>query len=176
MAEVPASLKKIKPYLERGAEIVSRDPVVAYHCRLYALQEAMKLRKELPKADMGFILGLMDELEKEKAALGGEADDAQMLVENFGQDLFKKADDLDRSGQSDLRTGKVSSSPSAALPQCRARGRASNETWRCSRRHQPRTLDRAPRPPALNAPATAAGLPRVGARHGVVPAVRRAGG
>ena len=89
MAEVPASLKKIKPYLERGAEIKARDPIVAYHCRLYALQEAMKMRKDLPKADMGFILGLMDELEKEKAALGGDADDAQMLVENFGQDLFQ---------------------------------------------------------------------------------------
>jgi hypothetical protein len=35
---VPDSLKAIKPYLERGTELKSRDPIVAYHCRLYALQ------------------------------------------------------------------------------------------------------------------------------------------
>jgi len=35
---VPDSLKAIKPYLERGAELKGRDPIVGYHCRLYALQ------------------------------------------------------------------------------------------------------------------------------------------
>lgn len=38
MAAPPASLKAIKPYLDRGSEIKARDPIVAYHCRLYALQ------------------------------------------------------------------------------------------------------------------------------------------
>lgn len=107
LADLPASLKAIKPYLERGEEIVSRDPVVAYHCRLFALQEAMQIRSNIPKTDMPFIIRLMDDLEKEKAALG-ESDDAQAQVENFGQDLFQKADDLDRSGQSNMRTAKVS--------------------------------------------------------------------
>ena len=38
MIPPPDSLKPIKPYLERGAELATRDPLVAYHCRLYALQ------------------------------------------------------------------------------------------------------------------------------------------
>ena len=35
---VPISLKAIKPYLERANELQSKDPVVAYHCRLYGLR------------------------------------------------------------------------------------------------------------------------------------------
>ena len=55
----PASLKAIKPYLERATELQDKDPVVAYHCRLYALQEAMRLRANLPKEDMGFVMTLI---------------------------------------------------------------------------------------------------------------------
>jgi hypothetical protein len=66
----------------------------------------MRLRSTLPKGDMGFILGLMDELEADKATLG-DLDDAGVQLENFGQELFLRADDADRAGQSDLRTGKA---------------------------------------------------------------------
>ena len=56
MADTPASLKPIKPYLERGQELKARDPVVAYHCRLFALQEGMAMRAKVPKSDMGLSL------------------------------------------------------------------------------------------------------------------------
>ena len=69
--------------------------VVAYHCGLYALQEAMKLRAQLPKEDMGFVIGLMDKLEAEKGTIG-EMDNPAIIVENFAQDLFQRADDADR--------------------------------------------------------------------------------
>ena len=101
MAAVPPSLKSIKPYIERAAELKSKDPIVAYHCGLYALQEAMKLRAQLPKEDMGFVIGLMDQLEAEKGALG-EMDSPAVLVENFAQDLFQRADDSDRAGRHDM--------------------------------------------------------------------------
>ena len=52
---VPISLKTIKPYLERANELQSKDPVVAYHCRLYALQVAMRIRAILPEEDVGFV-------------------------------------------------------------------------------------------------------------------------
>ena len=76
MAEVPASLKSIKKYLEQGKTV--DNPVVAYHCRLWALQQAiaMNQRSKLPKEDMGFIMTLMDEVEKEKGGL--DLDDAVM--------------------------------------------------------------------------------------------------
>ena len=104
--DCPVSLKSVKPYLDRASEVQAKDPIVAYHCRLFALQEAMKLRASVPKADMGFVLSLMDQCEKEKGALG-EMDEPAITVENFAQDLFQRADDADRAGRSDLRTGKA---------------------------------------------------------------------
>ena len=73
----------------------------------------MRLRSTVPKEDMVYVLGLMDDLEKEcrlprapawqqrfpahrtlaqqeKAGLG-DLDDAAAVVENFGQELFLKA-------------------------------------------------------------------------------------
>lgn len=104
MADVPASLKAIKPYLEQ-AKREAADPIVAYHCRLYALQEAMALRSKIPKDDMGYVIGLMDQLEAEKQTLG-ENDAPAVVVENLAQDLFARADDADRGGQSTLPTAK----------------------------------------------------------------------
>ena len=102
--ELPASLKPIKSYLEQG-KARAANPVVAYHCRLFALQEAMALRSKIPKADMGFIMSLMDDLEKEKTALG-EPDSPAIQVELFAQDVFERADNADRSGHSTLPTAK----------------------------------------------------------------------
>ena len=104
MAELPASLKPIKAYIEQ-AKARAADPMIAYHCKLYALQEAMAMRASVPKADMGYILNLMDTLETEKAALG-DLDDAGVLCENYAQELFQKADDADRDGKSSLPVAK----------------------------------------------------------------------
>jgi vacuolar protein sorting-associated protein VTA1 len=117
----PASLKAIKPYLERATELQDKDPVVAYHCRLYALQEAMRLRANLPKEDMGFVMTLMDTLEKEKSVLG-ELDNPSVLVENFAQDLFQRADDADRAGRYDMRTGKAFLVASQLIDVCKQFG------------------------------------------------------
>ena len=78
--DVPASLKAIKPFIEQASNIHPRDPLVAYHVRLYALQQAMEMRAQLPKPDMGYVIGLMDQLEKEKAALGEIGEDAAAQV------------------------------------------------------------------------------------------------
>ena len=119
--DCPTSLKSVKPYLDRASEVQAKDPIVAYHCRLYALQEAMALRAKLPKADMGFVLTLMDELEAEKGALG-DLDSASAQVENFAQDLFQRADDADRAGQSDLRTAKVYLAAANVMEACKQFG------------------------------------------------------
>ena len=119
-ADLPASLKPIKAYLEQAKQRAA-DPVIAYHCRLYALQEAMAMRASIPKADMGFILGLMDSLEKEKAAIG-ELEDAGVLCENFAQELFQKADDADRAGQSTLPVAKDFLSAAQLMEVCKQFG------------------------------------------------------
>mmetsp|Transcript_2148 Transcript_2148/g.4481 ORF Transcript_2148/g.4481 Transcript_2148/m.4481 type:complete len:327 (-) Transcript_2148:492-1472(-) len=121
MSDFPPSLKPVKPYLDRAAELKEKDPIVSYHCRLYALQEAMHLRASIPKADMGFVLSLMDSVEQEKARLP-ELEDAQIHVENFGQELFIRADDADRAGRSDLRTGKAFLAAANVLETCKQFG------------------------------------------------------
>lgn len=79
--EVPASLKSIKPFLEQGKLRAESDPTLSYYCNLHALQEAMTLRAKMPKAEqpMAFIMGLMDKVEAQKAALP-EVDSPQMHV------------------------------------------------------------------------------------------------
>ena len=121
MEAVPASLKAVKPYIERATELQAKDPIVAYHCRLYALQEAMRIRANIPKEDMGFVMGLMDTLEKEKGVLG-DLDSPSVLVENFAQDLFQRADDADRAGRYDMRTGKAFLVASQLIDVCKQFG------------------------------------------------------
>lgn len=105
--EVPASLKSIKPFLEQGKLRAESDPTLSYYCNLHALQEAMTLRAKMPKAEqpMAFIMGLMDKVEAQKAALP-EVDSPQMHVENVASELFQKADDSDRSGNHGLQVAK----------------------------------------------------------------------
>lgn len=102
--EIPASLKKIKPYLEQGRQRAA-DPVISYFCNLHALQEAMAIRSQVPKADMGFIMTLMDQVEAQKATLP-EVDSPAMQMENAAMELFQKADDADRAGNHGLQTAK----------------------------------------------------------------------
>ena len=116
---LPTSLKPIKAYLEQ-AKVRANEPIIAYHCRLYALQEAMAMRANIPKADMAFILGLMDACEAEKQALG-EHDDAGILCENFAQALFQKSDDPVGSRASGQRTASntgIIGRSKARQPQC----------------------------------------------------------
>ena len=118
--DLPASLKPIKAYLDQ-AKARASEPVIAYHCRLYALQEAMAMRAKLPKADMGFLLALMDECEQEKLRIG-EHDDAGVECENFAQDLFLKADDADRAGRPNLTCAKNFLASAQLMEVCRQFG------------------------------------------------------
>ena len=125
-APPPPSLKHIKKYLDEAKARQAQDPLVSYHLRLYALQEAMEVRSKIPKEDMTYILLLMDAAEAEKKALGAAAEqgeaDRQAHVENFAHELFDKADDLDRNGQSTLATAKVFNSAHHVMEACKQFG------------------------------------------------------
>ena len=56
---VPASLKAVKQFLDRAKELQGKEPVVAYHLRLHALNESMAMRSSLPKADMAFVIQMV---------------------------------------------------------------------------------------------------------------------
>ena len=125
-APPPASLKHIKKFLDEAKARQAQDPLVAYHLRLYALQEAMEVRAKIPKEDMAYILVLMDAAEAEKKALGATAEqgeaDKHAHVENFALELFEKADDADRQGQSNLATAKVFNSAYHVMEACKQFG------------------------------------------------------
>lgn len=100
---VPERLKSVAPYIKIANEHEKRDPVVAYWCRLYALQTGMKVDRSSSEC-REFLVAYMDWLEKEKTARkDNEAitNDvvAQAHIENYALKLFLWADGEDRAAR-----------------------------------------------------------------------------
>lgn len=98
--ECPESLKKIQHHLKIALEHDSKDPIISYWCRLYALQAALTLDKSSKDAKM-FLVSLMDWLEKQKHNLKDNdmiinETAAQAHIENYAIKLFNFADGMDR--------------------------------------------------------------------------------
>ncbi|CAN7989116.1 unnamed protein product, partial [Ixodes hexagonus] len=99
---VPDRLKSVAPYVKIAAEHDARDPVIAYWCRLYALQNGMKVDRSSTDCRV-FLMAYMDWLEKEKAlrkddeAISSDVV-AQAHIENRALKLFLWADGEDRAG------------------------------------------------------------------------------
>lgn len=55
--ECPPSLKSIQHYLKTAAEHDNRDPVVAYWCRLHALQTGLKLTTKKTREESALLIG-----------------------------------------------------------------------------------------------------------------------
>jgi len=101
IGECPPSLKAISHYLKLAIEHDSRDPVVGYWARLFALQAGLKLSKKEPD-EQKFLIGVMDFLENyKKQNAGNEAISnevvAQAHLENYALKLFQYADKNDRA-------------------------------------------------------------------------------
>lgn len=78
--ELPESLKGMKEFLTKADQFKRvPDPVVAVHCKVYALEKGLAERDKNDKSAMDFLLKLMDEVEREKSEIG-PVDDAQMQV------------------------------------------------------------------------------------------------
>ncbi|KAK5879592.1 hypothetical protein CesoFtcFv8_022693 [Champsocephalus esox] len=100
---LPPQLRSIQHYLRTAQEHESRDPVVAYYCRLYAMQTGMKLDSKSPECRK-FLIKLMDQLESMKKELGENDSISQEVVgnahiENYALKMFLYADNEDRSGR-----------------------------------------------------------------------------
>ncbi|CAN9507361.1 unnamed protein product [Ophioblennius macclurei] len=100
---LPAPLKGVQHHLRTAAEHEKRDPVVAYYCRLYAMQTGMKLDSKTPECRK-FLVKLMDQLESMKKDLGDNDSISQEVVgnahiENYALKMFLYADNEDRGGR-----------------------------------------------------------------------------
>ncbi|KAG9347536.1 hypothetical protein JZ751_005104 [Albula glossodonta] len=100
---LPPQLKSIQHHLRTAQEHDKRDPVVAYYCRLYAMQTGMKLDSKTPECRK-FLVKLMDQLETMKKELSENESISQEVVgnahiENYALKMFLYADNEDRSGR-----------------------------------------------------------------------------
>lgn len=105
MASLPASLKGLKQFLLQAKQVKKLNPLVAYYCRMHALNLAVKVPKDARDADstfMPFVVSLMDELEAEKKDLSLDQTTDADAVEAFANSIFDKADKDDRSGSASV--------------------------------------------------------------------------
>lgn len=101
LLDVPASLKPIAHYLKTAQEHDSRDIIVSYWCRLYALQLGLKINSQ-GLEERKFLVGVMDWLEQVKKAHAENESitndvAAQAYLENYALKLFLYADKQDRA-------------------------------------------------------------------------------
>ncbi|KAL2473077.1 Protein-like protein OF MAMMALIAN LYST-INTERACTING PROTEIN 5 [Forsythia ovata] len=99
--------KLLLPYLQRADELQKHEPLVAYYCRLYAMERGLKIpQSERTKTTNAILVSLMKQLEKDKKSLTLGPDDS-LHLEGFALNVFAKADKQDRAGRSDLNTAKT---------------------------------------------------------------------
>lgn len=100
-------LKQLVRILQRADEVQHHDKRVAYYCRLYAMEEGLKVpAKERSKDMNALLLSIMNQLEKDKKELQLSPDD-NLHMEGFAQSVFARADKQDRAGRADLSTAKT---------------------------------------------------------------------
>ncbi|XP_010536693.1 PREDICTED: protein HOMOLOG OF MAMMALIAN LYST-INTERACTING PROTEIN 5 [Tarenaya hassleriana] len=99
--------KILLPYLQRADELQKHEPLVAYYCRLYAMERGLKIpQSERTKTTNSLLMSLINQLEKDKKSLDLSSDD-NLHVEGFALNVFAKADKQDRAGRADLNTAKT---------------------------------------------------------------------
>ncbi|KAF3453384.1 hypothetical protein FNV43_RR03824 [Rhamnella rubrinervis] len=99
--------KLLLPYLQRADELQKHEPLVAYYCRLYAMERGLKIpQSERTKTTNSLLISLMNQLEKDKKSLKLGPED-NLYVEGFALNVFSKADKQDRAGRADLNSAKT---------------------------------------------------------------------
>uniref|UniRef100_A0A182NH60 Vta1/callose synthase N-terminal domain-containing protein n=1 Tax=Anopheles dirus TaxID=7168 RepID=A0A182NH60_9DIPT len=98
---VSAILRPIQHFLKTAQEHDSRDPIVAYWCRLYALQIGLKIPNQ-GLEERKLLIAIMDWLETTKSQMADNESitnevAAQAYLENYALKLFLYADKQDRA-------------------------------------------------------------------------------
>ncbi|KAK7320349.1 hypothetical protein VNO77_29751 [Canavalia gladiata] len=107
MANENEPAKLLLPYLQRADELQKHEPLVAYYCRLYAMERGLKIPpNERTKTTNSLLVSLMKQLEKDKKSIQLGPED-NLYLEGFALNVFGKADKQDRAGRADLNTAKT---------------------------------------------------------------------
>lgn len=94
-------LGPVKPFLTYAAQMRGSVPVMAYHCKLYAVQKGLDLCKENPgdqsKEAKSYLISELDDLTAMKNAMGEiNKEDMIIALENFVLSVFAAADSDER--------------------------------------------------------------------------------
>jgi len=108
----PPGLSFIGPYLQRAAELQTREPVISYYCKLYAVNCAINSGKSRSPEATQFLGNLLSTLEQEKSSLEGNEAISNELVgkaylETFALKIFLSGDNVDRAGKANRTTAKA---------------------------------------------------------------------
>lgn len=108
-------MKPVAPYIKR-AEDLDRDNsnpntrVVAYFCRMYAIDVAMRLKNPDNKDEVQtLVMALLTMQEKARVELGDDAkkENGQVICEDYALTSFSQADDQERVGPVTKITAKL---------------------------------------------------------------------
>ncbi|KAL2972896.1 hypothetical protein AAZX31_14G018100 [Glycine max] len=103
MANENEPAKLLLPYLQRADELQKHEPLVAYYCRLYAMERGLKIpQSERTKTTNALLVSLMKQLEKDKKSIQLGPED-NLYLEGFALNVFGKADKQDRAGRAVCR-------------------------------------------------------------------------
>ncbi len=95
-------IAEVKPYFTYAAQMRQAVPIMAYHCKFYAVKRGLKLCSENPgeMADKAksFLVQELGDLETMKGAMGDvKQEDLKFHVENFVLSVFTKTDKDERT-------------------------------------------------------------------------------
>ncbi|XP_071955147.1 vacuolar protein sorting-associated protein VTA1 homolog [Antedon mediterranea] len=111
---VPDCYKQVRPYILIAKEHDTRDPIVSYYARRYAMETAMQMKQPRSPETKAFLFGLMDVLEKCKKTIQDAGNDevvssdvvGSVHVENYAIKIFLFADNEDRASRFNKNTVK----------------------------------------------------------------------
>jgi len=94
-------LGPVKPYLTYAAQMRNSVPIMAYHCKLYAVQIGLDLCKKNPgdqaNQAKSYLISELDDLTAMKNAMGEiNKEDMIVALENFILSVFAAADNDER--------------------------------------------------------------------------------
>ena len=103
MAQLPAELKPLKRFIREAKKTQKVSPIISYYCRLYAIQEAMKLdeskKTAVTKQWMGQQMTLLEENK-----VDASREEAKESITTMAHNVFKHADEIDRAGNANKTT------------------------------------------------------------------------
>ena len=109
--------RALLPFLQRAEEVQKVEPKVAYYCRLYAVEEGLKLQNR-DKAIDELLFSVMEKLEAFKSKNELKAEEDKLHLEGFALKIFDRADRVDRAGRADMSTCKAFYAASVFMEVC----------------------------------------------------------